>query len=53
MSKVMLNMEELESVAGGNIFTDAWDWLCDKFSRDEQPKTGVKPITKIRPYVKV
>ncbi len=26
----MMNMEELELVTGGNIFTDAWDWVYEK-----------------------
>ena len=30
MNKQMMSMEELEQVAGGNIFTDAWDWVCEK-----------------------
>ena len=30
MENQMMNMEELEQVAGGNILDDAWDWLCDK-----------------------
>ena len=29
MSKVMMNMEELEQVNGGNFFTDAWDCVVD------------------------
>ena len=40
MDKQMLSMEELEQVTGGNIFTDAWDWVCEKFSSDDKLKTG-------------
>ena len=50
MEKQMMSMEELEQVTGGNIFTDAWDWLCDKFSSDDQPKQP-KPGAKKRETV--
>lgn len=35
MNKQMMSMGELEQVTGGNIFTDAWDWICDKFRPDD------------------
>ena len=50
MDKQMMSMEELEQVTGGNIFTDAWDWLCEKLKKDDQPSMGVKPITKHYPH---
>ena len=43
MDNQMLSMEELEQVTGGNIFTDAWDWLCEQFSCDDKPKTDDQP----------
>lgn len=46
MSKIMLNMEELESVSGGNIFTDAWDWICEKLSREDKPRLDQETINK-------
>ena len=49
MNKQMMSMEELKQVAGGNIFTDAWDWLCEKVSSDDKPKTGDKPSSKPQP----
>ena len=46
MDKQMMSMEELEQVTGGNIFTDAWDWLCEQFSSDDKPKKDGTPGSK-------
>ena len=53
MDKQMLSMEELEQVTGGNIFTDAWDWLCEQFSSDDKPKTDDQPSPPSPPHWKV
>ncbi len=37
MNKQMMNMEELEQVVGGNIFTDVWDWVCEKVEKVTTP----------------
>ena len=37
MNKQMMNMEELEQVVGGNIFNDAWDWVCDQVEKITTP----------------
>ena len=46
MNKQMMNMEELEQVNGGNIFTDVWNWVCEKTI-----ETG-KRIVKDGPFVR-
>ncbi len=39
MNKMMMNMEELEQVNGGNFLTDAWDWLCKKYQNRSKART--------------
>ena len=33
MDEQMMIMEELKQVAGGNMFSDAWNWICDQMDR--------------------
>ena len=33
MDKQMMSMEELKQVAGGNMFNDAWGWICNQLDR--------------------
>ena len=35
-------MEELEQVVGGNILTDAWDWVCEKAKETVSDPLGFK-----------
>ena len=42
MDNQMMNMEELEQVVGGNILTDAWDWLCEKAKETVSDPFGAK-----------
>ena len=32
MDNQMMSMEELKQIAGGNMFNDAWNWICDQMN---------------------
>ena len=33
MDEQMMIMEEMRQVVGTNMFSDAWDWICDQLDR--------------------
>ena len=33
MDNQMMSTEELEQVSGGNMFSDAWNWVCDQLDK--------------------
>ncbi len=33
MTKQMMDMEALEQVNGGNVFVDAWGWICNQLDK--------------------
>ena len=33
MDEQMMIMEEMRQVVGSNMFSDAWDWICDQLDR--------------------